>query len=49
MTIRREHQRRKLTTLNSGMLEDLLAVPAVSKAPEQSITIQLMVKMILYD
>lgn len=36
---------RKPTTLSSGMLEDLSAVPAVSKAPEQSSTIQLMVEM----
>lgn len=48
-TIRREPQRKKPTTLNSGMLEDQLAVPAVSKAPELSSTIQLMVMMILYD
>lgn len=34
---------RRPTTLNSGMLEDLLAVPVVSKAPGQSFTIQLMV------
>lgn len=37
-------QKRRLSTLNSGMLEDLLAVPAVLKAPELCFTIQLMVK-----
>lgn len=48
-TTRRELQRRKPTTLSSGMLEDLSAVPAVSKAPEQFSTIQSMVKMISKD
>ena len=48
-TIRREPRRRKPTTLNSGMSEDRLAVPAVLKAPEPSSTIQLTVKIILCD
>lgn len=46
-TTRREPRTRKPTTLNSGMSEDRLAVPAVLKAPELSSTIQLMVKLIL--
>lgn len=44
-TTRREPQMKKPTTLSSGMLEDLSAVPAVSKARELSSTIQLMVKL----
>lgn len=42
-TIRREPQRRKPSTLNSGMLEDPLATPAASKAREQSSTTRLTV------
>lgn len=48
MTIRREPQRRKLTTLNSGMSVDLLAMRAVLKAPELSSTILLTVKLIFF-
>lgn len=44
MTIKREPQRRKPSTLNFGMLEDLLAVPAASKAQERSSTILSMVR-----
>lgn len=47
MTTKREPLRRKPSTLNFGMLEDLSAVPAVSKARERSSTILLMVKEIL--
>lgn len=43
MTTKREHLKKKPFTLNSGMLEALLAVQAVSRAPGPSSTILSMV------
>ncbi len=44
MTTEKAPQKKIHTTLNCGMLGDLLAVPAVLKAPELCFTTLLMVK-----